>query len=408
MKYYTKIFLLLFGIISVQLSAQTLSIEEIDRYSDDAFSKNKKGEILWDATIEQFAHNNFYTINQDSTISHIYEIAFPELDKNILFDFLLDSYRTDFYSSIPNQCYYQSIDKNDTILVKESEILRVDKNYGVIRFSYRSPNCMAKILGIQAPYLSSLTYITWAVSDGLLKVEENIRKLDLSYCPTKEKEYLRPNEIFPFGYYSTRMQYNTNDRVIKRMTSKGVLASYIFNKKLYSKIENRYIAKTSCSRLNYNNRFLIQSSGNCKTNDNKNYCVEYFEGKSAHELFSKFKTAITLLYKSSKDNISFVDDEVISINAYSKKDFYWKENYTLNMNYVIKFMFKDGRVRVEAPTILSLFPEESFSETCKKMNIFVTEEPFEIDMINSINYWINDIIDKNVAQVRALISDDDW
>lgn len=81
----------------------------------------------------------------------------------------------------------------------------------------------------------------------------------------------------------------------------------------------------------------------------KSYIVLDTNGRSKEESFKDVLKHLTILYKSAKDVISKVDNEVITINA--------KEPNTINcktldydLSYTVTVSFKDNRIKIDAPT----------------------------------------------------------
>jgi hypothetical protein len=83
-------------------------------------------------------------------------------------------------------------------------------------------------------------------------------------------------------------------------------------------------------------------------------------GKSQQDLFDMVKRFTTQFFVSPKDVLSESGNEMISINGISKKDVIVKKGLAyipITMNYTIVFHFKDGKVRVDIPSINSMTGE---------------------------------------------------
>lgn len=95
--------------------------------------------------------------------------------------------------------------------------------------------------------------------------------------------------------------------------------------------------------------FEMTPDGIVSVEDNaKRYVVVPMEGTQA-ELFNKAKTAVTTMWNSPKDVLSYNEPDVIIVNGYYG-GIYVKTigitNY-FDMHYRIQLMFKDGKVRIE-------------------------------------------------------------
>ena len=98
--------------------------------------------------------------------------------------------------------------------------------------------------------------------------------------------------------------------------------------------------------------FELTSHGFVSTQDTtKLFSIYYYEGKSQSELYKKALVYINTLYVSPKDVISNVENETITINGVAKSTI--RQNSLsprFDMNYTIVLMFKDNRIRIDAPT----------------------------------------------------------
>ena len=103
--------------------------------------------------------------------------------------------------------------------------------------------------------------------------------------------------------------------------------------------------------------FKLQPTGCFQTEDGKDFVVVEFEDKSADELYSMVKTNVMTTYNSPKEVMS-ESDGVITIFAYEKNIWYAKSLGATGLydgNYKLIFRFKDGKVRVDAPSISDVF-----------------------------------------------------
>lgn len=99
--------------------------------------------------------------------------------------------------------------------------------------------------------------------------------------------------------------------------------------------------------------FVFQPTGQFLTSDGKEYVVIPFEEKSASELYAMVKNNVMSYYNSPKEVIS-EGENVITIYALEKNMWLVKSmgaKAIYGGNYKLVFRFKDGRVRVDAPSI---------------------------------------------------------
>lgn len=86
-------------------------------------------------------------------------------------------------------------------------------------------------------------------------------------------------------------------------------------------------------------------------NIENDYVVIDSLSKSQSQLYSDILVNINSMYSSPKDVISYVTDKSITINAISLKSITFNSFYKYDLNYTITFLFKDGKIRINSPTI---------------------------------------------------------
>lgn len=102
---------------------------------------------------------------------------------------------------------------------------------------------------------------------------------------------------------------------------------------------------------------LTQDGFTSASDQSKSFVILEANG-TQQELYNKTKTYLMRLYKSPKDVLSEAYPETITINGISK-DAVQKKTMGMivtsyDMNYTIVLMFKDGKIRIDAPSF-SLF-----------------------------------------------------
>lgn len=100
---------------------------------------------------------------------------------------------------------------------------------------------------------------------------------------------------------------------------------------------------------------FVLSGSSMTTEDSKGYIVYEFEGEKQNDLYKKAYTAITMIYNSSKDVVSSTENNIISVNGLSEGRIYFNSmgKRPLKVLYKINILFKDGKVRFDAPSIIS-------------------------------------------------------
>ena len=87
-----------------------------------------------------------------------------------------------------------------------------------------------------------------------------------------------------------------------------------------------------------------------KSEEGQDYIVIEVKGLKK-ELFKKSKLYFTSIYRNPDEVMSIVEGEVINIGGYSSKKIRRNNLHRFDMDYNLIFTFKDGKIRVDAPTI---------------------------------------------------------
>lgn len=98
--------------------------------------------------------------------------------------------------------------------------------------------------------------------------------------------------------------------------------------------------------------FKWQPDGSMLTEEGKSFQVVSFEGKTKESLYNELLVSISSMYNNPQHVVSFVENELISINAIQQVA--WNVGgmvgtQKVNIHYVLKFHVKDGKAKVDAP-----------------------------------------------------------
>ena len=100
--------------------------------------------------------------------------------------------------------------------------------------------------------------------------------------------------------------------------------------------------------------FKLQPTGAFLTEDGKDFAIVEFEGKSASELYSMVKSNAMSLYNDLDKVMSESDGNMVSMYAYREDMCVVSSMGAKGIyggHYKLVFRFKDGRIRVDAPSI---------------------------------------------------------
>lgn len=112
-----------------------------------------------------------------------------------------------------------------------------------------------------------------------------------------------------------------------------------------------------CMVMNAQNavHFRLKADGTFLSEDNKDFVILEYKGKSAEELYALVKANVLKTYKSPKDVLSENQPTNLNVRALSE-EFY--SGYRLpggfvsySIFYNLVFHFKEGRIKVDAPLL---------------------------------------------------------
>lgn len=107
--------------------------------------------------------------------------------------------------------------------------------------------------------------------------------------------------------------------------------------------------------------FKFDSRGiHSREDPSKDYVIHEVPGVSASDLRSYVVSAISELYKSPKNVLTTLSENVIQLETYASHVFYKKgasDTYPHDISYSIVIQFKDGKVRYNAPVINGIYAD---------------------------------------------------
>lgn len=160
--------------------------------------------------------------------------------------------------------------------------------------------------------------------------------------------------------------------------------------------------------------FKIQWDASFKKEGENNFYVVNFGRKSAHQLYMDVLSHIASIYKNPDYVTSKVEDRSIVINGYAGdiaffKD-HWGDYYSAGFKYRVEFQFKEGKIRINAPTALDLYAEGSsktkkYSDYDPTTNVFFNLFSTEANSVkNEIDKYVNTLISTVIYGSK----DEDW
>lgn len=152
--------------------------------------------------------------------------------------------------------------------------------------------------------------------------------------------------------------------------------------------------------------------------DGKNYVVFEHPNMTQKELYSKVKNILMSLYASPDDVISENEGEMLSLRGINSRgaymDFKLMGKYYIDILFKMDIMFKEGRFRIDAPTILRLDVSgknsQMFLECGSKMAGCVYTKKGDArypELIASLEKSMNDLVNYINLSIENPV-DEDW
>ena len=170
-----------------------------------------------------------------------------------------------------------------------------------------------------------------------------------------------------------------------------------------------------------NAQFQLTSDG-FKTSEGKDFYVVEIEGTQS-QLFQRAQSAITEIFVSANDVVSANMPDIISLSGYTNAIFIKQVGKKTNMDtkYSMKILFKDGKIRFNAPTITSMGVFNNGRTVNLYMgcgggsgmndfgHIFKKDGSVRYnDAVNSSSEFFNSLINEIVEKINSPVTQDDW
>lgn len=101
--------------------------------------------------------------------------------------------------------------------------------------------------------------------------------------------------------------------------------------------------------------FQFKSNATFTTGSDKEFIVYEAIGYKQSELYNSMLLGISKLFKNPDKVITKVENELITVNASTDYCINYSK-YVYAFSYTIQFQFKDGKIRVDTPTVNAFIP----------------------------------------------------
>ena len=168
-------------------------------------------------------------------------------------------------------------------------------------------------------------------------------------------------------------------------------------------------------------QFSLTINGFVSSKDNsKNYVVFDYDSISKEKLYTNVLKYITYNYKSAKDVVSKVDNEVITINAFQPAQI--KAKLTkYDISYTIVVNFKDNKIKIDAPDfkctnntrdklyMLTMSGSNGGFGSVVTIGLYKKNgEPSQKNTIDELELFFNDLCEKIRIAASGENSNEDW
>lgn len=151
------------------------------------------------------------------------------------------------------------------------------------------------------------------------------------------------------------------------------------------------------------------------SDSSKKYVVIEFPNASQSELYKDALVMLNKKYRSSKDVLSAVEPESITIDAISSHPVHRTSMHSFTNRYNITISFKDGKIKVDAPSIQlytydygkkqEMFLIGGFTIDGSSFGIYNKKGELKIEKAeNDLNQFVNNFI----ADIKNIQSKEDW
>lgn len=169
-------------------------------------------------------------------------------------------------------------------------------------------------------------------------------------------------------------------------------------------------------------KFTLTPNGFVNADDtSKTFVVVEMQGTQA-ELYAKAKTAVTSLWNSAKDVMSYNEPDIIVVNGYSPTaaNFHkWGRDNVAEMTYRLQIQFKDGRIRIDAPVVGSLIFQGGMGTMLIEPGDNSTmahiiraydkkEKPRYPDFNKNVEDYFNGLVASLIDKMKGGTADDNW
>ena len=119
--------------------------------------------------------------------------------------------------------------------------------------------------------------------------------------------------------------------------------------------------------------FILTPVGFRNSNDSTmDYTVLYIPGKNQKELYNSALLYFNKTYISPKDVISKAENQSITINGFAANAIHRNNMHVFNMNYTVNLEFKDGKIKMSAPS----FRLNTFSASGRPQELLIVSNNF--------------------------------
>lgn len=148
---------------------------------------------------------------------------------------------------------------------------------------------------------------------------------------------------------------------------------------------------------NHNCRFSFEKGEFVSLQGSDDYVVYEIPNMSASDLKSAVYTSLSSMYKSPKDVITNLSDNMIQLEGYAENLYYFKVGNRIYFNDIlfdIVIQFKDGKIRYNKPNIKQLYIGGPLGKGRADMSISLSKLIDDKDKRQSVESYFNSLLTK--------------
>lgn len=212
--------------------------------------------------------------------------------------------------------------------------------------------------------------------------------------------------VFCLGGYSQSRRVGSKTKARATHTTKTPIPSITESD---TKAKENSIRSAEIATNNAKCAFDFSTGSFISRQTSEDFVVYEVPSMSASELKTAVFTILSTLYKSPKDAITNISDNMIQLEGYASRVYYTKagdDSYGKDILFDMVIQFKDGKVRYNKPIVKMIYTEWPLAGMAKlNMELPLSKLVKESDSRISVQSYFNNLI-SNIN--HKIVQSNDW